>query len=123
MGALHRLADRLTKPNHELESEELRDESADTRCTPIDQLVGREVYRCRGVVRSVSLRPKGEQAPALVVDLDDGHRMMVLVWLGRRTIAGIHPGIFLTVEGRVMMRHGVPTMFNPSYEIRPAKGH
>lgn len=123
MGALRRLADRLTKPDQELESEELREETRDGACTPIDEVDDRKVCRCRGIVRSVSLRPRGEQAPALLVDLDDGHRTMNLVWLGRRTIAGIAPGTFLTVEGRVMMKRGTPTMYNPHYEIRPAPGH
>jgi len=29
------------------------------------------------------------------------------------------PGTYLTVHGRVTFRHGIPTIFNPDYEIRP----
>ena len=123
MGRLRRLAERLTSPEHVLESEELRSQTADVGCTPISEVTDRSIVRCRGVIRSVSLRPRSESVPALVVDLDDGPRTMNLVWLGRRTIAGIDPGVFVTVHGRVCMRHGVPTMFNPAYELRAAAGH
>ena len=55
--------------------------------------------------------------PALVVDLYDGSRTINLVWLGRRTIGGIEPGTYLRASGRVTYTRGIPTIFNPSYEI------
>ena len=36
-----------------------------------------------------------------------------------RAIAGIEPGVMLTVSGRVAYKRGLPVMFNPRYEIIP----
>ena len=40
-----------------------------------------------------------------------------VVWLGRRRIPGVHAGLELKLEGMVTVRDGLPTMFNPRYEI------
>jgi hypothetical protein len=40
-----------------------------------------------------------------------------VVWLGRRRIPGVHAGTELRLEGMVTMRDGLPTIFNPRYEI------
>ena len=53
----------------------------------------------------------------------DGSRTINLVWLGRRTIGGIEPGTYVRATGRVTTMRGVPTIFNPAYEIVPLRGH
>ncbi len=40
-----------------------------------------------------------------------------VVWLGRRRIPGIDAGTELRLQGMVTIRDGLPTMFNPRYEI------
>ncbi len=40
-----------------------------------------------------------------------------VVWLGRRRIPGVVAGTELTLEGMVTERDGLPTMFNPRYEL------
>ncbi|NHN56899.1 OB-fold nucleic acid binding domain-containing protein [Calidifontibacter sp. DB0510] len=120
-GPVQRLLRRLSRPSSEREREELQATSAQAGSVPADQLIDRQLCQCTGTVRSLSLRPRAGEAPALVVDLDDGHRTLTVIWLGRRRIAGIHPGVMLTVRGRVSLRKGSPTMFNPSYEINPPK--
>ena len=40
-----------------------------------------------------------------------------VVWLGRRRIPGIDAGTELRLEGMVTIRDGLPTIFNPRYEI------
>lgn len=40
-----------------------------------------------------------------------------VIWLGRRRIPGVDPGSELRLEGMVTFRDGLPTMFNPRYEI------
>ena len=40
-----------------------------------------------------------------------------VVWLGRRRISGIDAGTELRLQGMVTVRDGLPTMFNPRYEI------
>jgi hypothetical protein len=119
--ALARLGDRLTKTVGEMEADELREDASRQGGTPITALVDREVASVCGSVRAVTLPPK-KNVPALVVDLYDGSKSLHLVWLGRRTIGGIEPGTFLKARGRVTFVKGVPTIFNPAYEIVPSRG-
>lgn len=116
--SLGKVADRLTKPDEELESSDLQETSRKLGATPICDAEDRSISCCCGTVRSVSLRPRADSVPAMVADLDDGSRTMNLVWLGRRKIAGIEPGTYLKVTGRVTYIKDVPTIFNPSYEIK-----
>lgn len=119
---LSRLGERLTKTEEQIEADELREDTDRLGATPINTLDDREVAQVCGSVRAVTLRPR-VNVPALVVDLYDGSRSLNLVWLGRRSIGGIQPGTFLTARGRVCYVRGVPTMFNPAYQIVPDRGH
>ncbi|NJC22141.1 hypothetical protein BJ994_001217 [Arthrobacter pigmenti] len=40
-----------------------------------------------------------------------------LVWTGQRKISGIDPGVELAFEGMLSIVDGVPTIYNPRYEI------
>jgi hypothetical protein len=40
-----------------------------------------------------------------------------VIWLGRRRVPGIDAGTEVRLEGMLTVRDGVPTMFNPRYEI------
>ena len=120
-GVLGRLAERLTKPAHELEDRELQEDSQRVGATPINRLANRERADVCGLVRSVTLRPRVD-VPALVVEIYDGSRPLHLVWLGRREIVGIQPGVQLRATGRVSYYRGIPTIFNPFYEIVPKSG-
>ena len=40
-----------------------------------------------------------------------------VIWLGRRSVPGVKAGLELRLEGMVTVRDGLPTMFNPRYEI------
>lgn len=80
----------------------------------------RERVRLRGTLRTVTLRPRGG-VPALEGELYDGTGAVTIVWLGRRQIRGIVPGVSMLVEGRIG-RHGHDTqriIFNPRYELLP----
>lgn len=121
-GLLSRVTARLARTESELEAVELRDNSWRLGGTPIADLVDRSEVDVCGAVRSVTLRPR-VNVPALVAEIYDGSKTLNLVWLGRRRIGGIVPGVYLTVHGRVTFRHGRPTIFNPAYEIRPDRGH
>ncbi|HEY7723364.1 MAG TPA: OB-fold nucleic acid binding domain-containing protein [Pedococcus sp.] len=118
---LARLGERLTKPTHELEADELRKVSDRHGGTPMCDLQDRQTATVSGTVRAVTLRPR-VNVPALVVDLYDGSTTINLVWLGRRTIRGIEPGTYLRATGRVTFTRGMPTIFNPAYEIVPDRG-
>jgi len=117
-GLLSRAAARLSRSESELEARELQENTWRLGHTPIVDLADRSEASVCGAIRSVTLRPRAN-APALVVEIYDGSKALNLVWLGRRRIGGIVPGTYLTVHGRVTFRHGIPTIFNPDYEIRP----
>ncbi len=106
--------------------------------TPICQLPQRGRALCRGHVESVTVLPANEapQFSAIVTDVDKhggasatkagqgarpqgpklNHRVR-LIWLGRRRVPGISAGTQLRFEGMVAVRDGLPTIFNPRYEI------
>ena len=121
-GLLSRVTARLARTESELEARELQEDTGRLGGTPIADLVDRSDAVVCGAVRSVTLRPR-VNVPALVVELYDGSKILNLVWLGRRRIGGIVPGTYLTARGRVTYKHGIPTIFNPSYEIKPVRGH
>jgi hypothetical protein len=119
---LARLGERLTKSVTQIEAEELKEDVARLGCTPMSDLKDRQEATVSGTVRAVTLRPR-VNVPALVIDLYDGSRTINLIWLGRRTIGGIQPGTYLRAHGRVTYTRGIPTIFNPSYEIVPLRAH
>jgi hypothetical protein len=119
---LSRLTSRLASTASELEDRELKEDTWRLGATPIADLANRKDASVCGAVRSVTLRPR-VNVPALVVELYDGSKTLNLVWLGRRRIAGIVPGTYLTAHGLVTYKHGIPTIFNPAYEIKPTRGH
>lgn len=121
-GLISRLTTRLASTESELEDLELKEDTWRLGATPIAQLADRSDASVCGAVRSVTLRPR-VNVPALVVELYDGSKTLNLVWLGRRHIRGIVPGAYLTAHGRVTYKHGIPTIFNPAYEIKPVRGH
>jgi hypothetical protein len=58
--------------------------------------------------------------PTLEAELYDGSGSVILVWLGRRQIAGIEPGRTLTARGRIAENQGRGVIYNPWYELSPA---
>ncbi|WP_040160700.1 OB-fold nucleic acid binding domain-containing protein [Mobilicoccus massiliensis] len=87
--------------------------------TSIAQAPDRESVDVGGVVRSLTHPPASVGPLELVVSLYDGTGALDVVWLGRRAIPGIRPGVHLRVQGRITYRAGVRTMFNPRYELLP----
>ena len=85
---------------------------------PIAEAPTRERVSVWGVLRTVTLRPRGG-VPALEDDIDDGTGVVTIVWIGRRQITGIHPGTSMTVTGCIGTQGGAPLMFNPRYELLP----
>jgi RecG-like helicase len=110
---------RLTSSEHELQAEELRQDTAEVGATPIAETGDRTRVKVCGMIKTVTLRPRAG-VPALLAELYDGTETLQLVWLGRRQITGIEPGRSLVAEGRVTVQQGRRTMFNPRYELRPS---
>lgn len=110
---------RLSSSQEDLESEELREDAADTEgCTRICDCHDRQIVTVTGTLRTVTLRPRAG-VPALEAELFDGSAALDVVWLGRRSIVGIEPGRKLIASGRVSMSRGRRVLFNPKYELRP----
>ncbi|WP_125610953.1 OB-fold nucleic acid binding domain-containing protein [Specibacter cremeus] len=93
--------------------------------SPISELPVRGRVVCAGVIDAVTILPAAEKPAftAIVSDYDAApapggavHRVR-LVWLGRRRVPGIFAGTRLRLEGMVAPRDGLPTIFNPRYEI------
>jgi|SRR5579875_145550 len=58
--------------------------------------------------------------PAFAAELRDDGARVDLVWLGRARISGVEPGSTVVAEGRLAVRRGRATMFNPRYELGTA---
>ena len=119
---LSRVTGRLARSESELEAHELQEDTGRLGGTPIVDLVDRSEANVCGAVRSVTLRPR-TNVPALVAEIYDGSKTLNLIWLGRRRIGGVVPGTYLNAHGRVTYQHGIPTIFNPAYEIRLDRDH
>ncbi|WP_426977145.1 hypothetical protein ACQCSU_20410 [Pseudarthrobacter sp. O4] len=85
---------------------------------------------CHGFIEAVTYAPASQVAAftAIVADHDappakskstrkGAPARLRVIWLGRRRISGVAAGTELRLEGMVTMRDGMPTMFNPRYEI------
>jgi hypothetical protein len=71
-----------------------------------------------GRVRSVRVQPWSGVA-TLECTLRDSTGGLVLVFLGRREIAGIRPGVHMTAEGMIGDHKGRLAILNPVYELEP----
>lgn len=120
---MSRLRDRLrdfAKSGVEHQADTLRAQSDADGGDDLTALAPRHPAVVCGSIRAVTLPPKSS-VPALVAEVWDGKGSVNLVWIGRRRIRGIEPGTFLRARGRVAMVKGNPTIFNPAYEILPAR--
>ena len=101
------------------EAVELRTRADELGVDLIGDTVDRTVVEVCGVARSTTHPPVGSGPPAQVVQLFDGSGDLDVVWLGRRAIPGIRPGVYLRVRGRVQVPPRRRVMYNPAYEIIP----
>jgi amino acid transporter len=110
---------RLTAGREALHAQEVQAEINEINAQPIGECGDRQVADVAGILRSVTLRPRG---PSLTMEADlwDGTGHITLVWLGRRNIPGVQPGRRIVVHGRVASIKGERTIYNPLYELQPA---
>ena len=114
---------RWTKTQADLEAEELIHENKSVKkdLTRIDCCSPGATVTVRGMVKSMTIRPKGG-VPALEIELYDGSGSVSVIWLGRRKIPGIEPGRSMVVHGRLTGNKDAPTIYNPRYELKPLTG-
>ena len=121
--ALHVLRDRFSGLRSSREDIDALDEATSARrrgTMPVGELRARRRSEVSGVLRAITFRPSTDK-PVLVGQLFDGTGSVDLVWIGRRSIAGIRPGTHLRAEGMVVAGHSRPTLSNPTYDI-PSPG-
>ena len=111
---------RLTATASELDEVRLRDFcSAFPDVKPMGELQPRESGSVVGEVVSWRIVPKPDGSPWLEATVSDGTGTIVVMWTGRKKIAGVHEGRRLMVAGR-----GHPSgwtgrllILNPRYEL------
>lgn len=120
MGEKSRLRKSISKwaNSTDQHARELRQDRRASGGCAIADAPDRELVEVQGVLRTVTLRPRGG-VPALEAELYDGTGVLTLIWLGRRQIAGIDPGRKIRVRARIGSSEGVRMVYNPRYELLP----
>lgn len=117
MGHNISLLHRLTASAHQLDAVELQSEVERLSCTKLADVCPGQILTTSGRLRAVVYTPS-EHVPTLEAELFDGSGSIVLVWLGRRRIAGLEPGRRIIARGRVGEHQGRPAIYNPWYELQ-----
>jgi hypothetical protein len=115
-GRLRRAVRRLTTETQELDARELQRRAEDIGATPVASCADRAPVTIYGTVRSLTIRPRAG-VPALEADVYDGSGTVTLVWLGRRTVAGLVTGRRLRASGRITSSEGRRLIYNPRYDL------
>lgn len=84
--------------------------------TRIADATWRRKVRIAGRVRSIRIAPQHD-APTLELVLVDGSGALSVVFLGRRSLAGVEPGTRMLVEGTVGIHKTRLAIMNPSYQL------
>ena len=100
----------------DMEARELKEGAEKAGCCPIVDAHDRARVELQGSIRTVTLRPRGG-VPALEAELYDGTGTLIVIWLGRRRIAGIGPGRAIEVSGRIGEHEADRVLYNPRYEL------
>jgi len=87
--------------------------------TTIGAMEPRQEATVAGEIASLRIVPSSTGSPWLEATVQDGTGTLVVLWTGRRRIAGVRPGARLIVTGRPTPagRTGRPTLYNPAYEL------
>jgi len=87
--------------------------------TTIGAMKPREEATVAGQIASLRVVPSNHGSPWLEATVQDGTGFLVVLWTGRRRIAGIRPGARLILTGRPTPagHTGRPTLYNPVYEL------
>lgn len=113
--------EKLLASRSDVDAAQERARTAELDVTPIAETKPREVVEVGGVIRTVTLQPRGAQVKS-EAELYDGSAALRLIWLGQRTISGIEPGQRARIRGRLAIVNGERTIFNPYYELLPRAG-
>lgn len=115
-----RILKKLRTPIAEQDQEALRDFCHAVGGTArIADLQGRQEVTTVGEISSLRIVPGRASSPWLEATVHDGTGTVVVLWTGRRRIAGIRPGARLMITGRGNPRgpKGRLVFYNPRYEL------
>jgi len=117
--AFRKLLQRLTTTDAQLDRERLRQFCQGLPgVTSIAETKPRKEFTVAGEIRSMRIVARAG-APSLEATVNDGTGSIVVVWTGRRHIAGVAPGKRLVLSGRGAP-HGAGgrlMVLNPRYEL------
>jgi len=116
-GRLRRIWGRLVRSNDELVADELARAVTATGAQTIAGVHVRDRVVLQGDISSVTIGPRDGGPPRLEASLTDGTGSVALVWMGRRTIAGLEVGRRILVRGTLTVHGGRQVIFNPYYEL------
>ena len=86
---------------------------------PIARITPRQQAKVAGRVRSIQVQLWSRIPTLEWTIIDTAGDTLIVVFLGRRQIAGIQPGTDVCVEATVASRSGGLSMLKPLYEILP----
>lgn len=116
-GYWRRLVRQFTCDVSELDAEDLSRRVAQSGARRASDCSSGQAVTVLGRLRSVEHCPRAAVA-TLEAELFDGSEAIILVWLGRRKIAGIEPGRTVKASGRIAVRNGRKVLYNPYYELQ-----
>ena len=116
MNRLSKAVRKFTAENQELDAEDLQEQVTKAGATTVSHCQDRAPVTVLGTIRAMTIRPRAG-VPALEAELYDGSGTVTLVWLGRRTIAGLGPGRQIRAAGRITTNEGRKLIYNPRYEL------
>jgi amino acid transporter len=90
--------------------------------TPISALQWRARAKVAGRVKSVRVQPLSDVPTLECVLVDGSGEAITLVFLGRRSISGLHGGSLVRAEGMVGKHRGRLGMINPAFELVAPSG-
>ncbi|WP_426225704.1 hypothetical protein [Pseudarthrobacter sp. DSP2-3-2b1] len=102
---------------------------------PVSSLPERGRVVCHGFIESVTYVPVDQNPAFSAIVSDPGPQRsgakqapgtrgrLRVVWLGRRKVPGIEAGTEVRIEGMLVLSQGLPTIFNPRYEILSRQEH
>ena len=110
---------KITTDDEVMEADQLSSESTASGCQRASECWQGQSVAVLGRLRSVDLRPTDALA-TLNAELWDGTDAIQLVWFGRRSIPGVETGRIVKVSGRLALKDGRKTIYNPVYQLMPA---
>ena len=107
---------RMTSSVEQIDDARLQNRFAVLGLTPLADAQARAVVRVGGEVKRLHIVPRAGN-PSLEILIDDGTGSISVVFTGRRSLGGVHPGRNVVVEGVAHLECGRLVLLNPAYTL------